>query len=128
MSNKQNNIGIGIVGLGWVSNQYIKSFINNKFCNIVAFCDINVAKAEKIKEKYNLPECKVYENFDDMLDNLEVKVVCIFTPNFDCRLFRSLFSSKNANFLDSTAFEPKKEFISYIIIDFFDNHIFLSLK
>ena len=51
MFSMQKSIGIGMIGLGWVSNQYMKSFLNNDFCEVLAICDIDVEKAEKIKEK-----------------------------------------------------------------------------
>lgn len=82
MNIKRDKIGIGIVGLGWVSGQYVKSFVNNKFCNIIAICDLDLEKAKKIKIEYNLSVSKVYQDFNAMLRDSDVNVVCILTPHF----------------------------------------------
>jgi len=82
MNIKKEKIGIGIVGLGWVSRQYIKSFINNRFCKIIAICDLEFEKAKKIKDEYNLSDCKIYKDFNNMLKDPDIDVVCILTPHF----------------------------------------------
>lgn len=73
---------VAVVGIGSISNHHIKALL--KFperCKIVAFCDIYPEKAEKSKELYNL-DCKIYDNHETMLKEMDIDVVHISTPPY----------------------------------------------
>ena len=75
-------IGVGIVGLGWVAEQYIKSFLLDSRTKIMAVCDLDKKRAIDLIEKYNLKNCEIFTNIDDLLMIKEVTIVCVLTPNF----------------------------------------------
>src|SRR3712207_3744740 len=76
-------VKIGIIGCGGIANKKhmpaMKS--NSDLCEIAATCDIIKERAEKAAAEYGAPGCKVYEDYHDLLDNPEVEVVHIRTPN-----------------------------------------------
>jgi predicted dehydrogenase len=74
--------GVGIVGLGWVSAQYIKSFSRNRNCEITALCTRDNQKGKNIITKYGLERCEIYNDLAAMLKGPEIDIVCILTPNF----------------------------------------------
>jgi predicted dehydrogenase len=82
MDNMNKDLGVGIVGLGWVSAQYIHSFIRNKNCDITALCTRDFDKGQSIVEKYNLNKCEVFTRLETMLEDGSLDIVCILTPNF----------------------------------------------
>ncbi len=77
-----NKLGIGIVGLGWVSTQYIKSFIRNQSCEITALCTRDYEKGQSVVEKFNLKKCDIFTHLETMLEEGSLDIVCILTPNF----------------------------------------------
>jgi len=68
-----------LVGCGRIANKHVDSLTNIKSSDLVAVCDINKAKAQKISSKAgNIP---YYTDYDEMLQNEEVDVVSILTPS-----------------------------------------------
>ena len=47
----------------------------------MAFCDIEVDKAEKAAEQYGVENAKVYEDYKELLKNEAIDVVHVLTPN-----------------------------------------------
>ena len=78
----QKKLKVGILGTGWVAPEYIKSFKNNNYCEIVALCNKNTEKANNIKIKFNLDNCKILNNIDDLLNINEIDIICILTPHY----------------------------------------------
>ena len=76
------NIKIGIIGCGGIANgKHMPSLAKVEGCEMVAFCDIVVERAEKAAEKYGVPGAKVFENYKDLLAMEEIDVVHVLTPN-----------------------------------------------
>ncbi|MBD5462914.1 MAG: Gfo/Idh/MocA family oxidoreductase [Lachnospiraceae bacterium] len=78
-----SKIKIGIVGCGGIANQKHMPAMkqNSDLCEIVAVCDIILEHAQKAAAEFGVPGCKVYEDYHDLLDNNDVEVVHVCTPN-----------------------------------------------
>ncbi|MDF2923043.1 MAG: oxidoreductase [Paenibacillaceae bacterium] len=71
---------IGIVGTGNIfKTAHLEPLINHEEVEIVALCDINKPKADKIAAEHNIPY--VYEKYEDMLKEQDLDIVDICTPN-----------------------------------------------
>lgn len=76
-------IGVAIVGTGIISEQHIKAYkMFADRCEILAVCDIFPEKAKTQKEKYNLKNAIVYEDYHQMLERKDIQLVSICTPPF----------------------------------------------
>lgn len=75
-------IKVGIIGCGGIANgKHMPSLMKVKNCEMVAFCDIIKERAENAAKKFGIPEAKVYTNYKELLDNSEIDVVHVCTPN-----------------------------------------------
>ena len=75
-------IKIGIIGCGGIANgKHMPSLAKVPGCEMVAFCDIIVERAEKAAKQYGTPDAKVFENYNDLLALEEIDVVHVLTPN-----------------------------------------------
>ncbi|MEP9851165.1 Gfo/Idh/MocA family oxidoreductase [Staphylococcus aureus] len=76
------NIKIGIIGCGGIANgKHLPSLEKIPEATMVAFCDIDLAKAKTAAQTYGNSDASVYEDYKKMLDNSSVDVVHICTPN-----------------------------------------------
>lgn len=69
-----------IIGLGVIGNVHAK-LLSLQGEEIVALCDVDVAAAEAIREKY-APDAVVYTDYVQMLDEAKPDVVHICTPHY----------------------------------------------
>jgi predicted dehydrogenase len=75
-------IKIGIIGCGGIANgKHMPSLSKVADCEMVAFCDIVVERAEKAAKTYGTPDAKVYEDYKELLKDPEIEVVHVCTPN-----------------------------------------------
>lgn len=76
-------IKIGIIGCGGISNnKHMPSLTRcGDLCEVIAFCDLVEEKAIKLANKYGMPGVKVYTDYKQLLENKEVDVVHVCTPN-----------------------------------------------
>lgn len=76
-------IKIGVIGCGGIANQ--KHFpalkANADLNEIVAFCDIQIERAEKAAKEFGVPGAQVTADYRELLANPEVEVVHVCTPN-----------------------------------------------
>jgi predicted dehydrogenase len=70
-----DRVNVGIIGVGYISPQYIKSCQMFDLTNVVACADVNVERAQKIAEEYNL---KAY-SVDDLLADDSIDLVMNLT-------------------------------------------------
>jgi predicted dehydrogenase len=74
---------IGMIGCGGIANQ--KHFpALSKFkdtCEMVAFCDIVLERAEKAAKEYGTADAKVYEDYNELLQDKSIDIVHVLTPN-----------------------------------------------
>ena len=78
-----NKLKIGIIGCGGIANNKHMPALTklSDKCEMIAFCDENVERAEKAAAQFGAPGAKVYADYHELLANPEVEVVHVLTPN-----------------------------------------------
>ncbi|MFC5466319.1 Gfo/Idh/MocA family protein [Lederbergia graminis] len=73
---------VAIVGCGGIANgKHLPSLSKVEQVELVAFCDIEVDRAEKAAAQYGVADAKVYENYKELLEDASIDVVHVLTPN-----------------------------------------------
>lgn len=72
------NIGFGIVGAGLVAPFHLNAIRDSRGGKAVGVFDINRERAAQVAEKFAI---KVFSSLEEMLDDKNVHVVCVATPN-----------------------------------------------
>lgn len=80
---KNGKLQVAVIGCGGIANQKHLPALKGQAekCDIVAFCDIIVERAEKACKEYGVPEAKVYTDYKELLKDSEIDVVHVCTPN-----------------------------------------------
>ena len=80
MENKKTRIGI--IGCGGIANgKHMPSLRKVKDCEMVAFCDVIVERAEKAAAEFGAEGAKVYTDYKELLKDESIDVVHVCTPN-----------------------------------------------
>ena len=75
-------IKVGIIGCGGIANgKHMPSLKKVENCEMVAFCDIILERAEKAKKEYGTEDAKIYEDYKELLKDESIDVVHVCTPN-----------------------------------------------
>lgn len=76
-------VKIGIIGCGGIANhKHMPSLVKcGDMCEIIAFCDIIEERAVKAAKEFGGPDAKVYTDYRELLENKEIEVVHVCTPN-----------------------------------------------
>ncbi len=75
-------IKIGIIGCGGIANgKHMPSLSKVENAEMVAFCDIIPERAEKAAKKFGSHCAKVYTDYRALLEDPEIEVVHVCTPN-----------------------------------------------
>ena len=75
-------IRIGIIGCGGIANgKHMPALKKIEGVEMVAFCDIIKARAEKAAKEYGVDGAKVYEDYKELLKDESIDVVHVCTPN-----------------------------------------------
>ncbi len=75
-------VKIGIIGCGGIANgKHMPALIQIPEVELIAFCDINVERAEKAKAKYGSADAKVYTDHREMLADAGIDIIHVCTPN-----------------------------------------------
>ncbi len=78
----EKKVKIGIIGCGGIANgKHMPSLSKLSDVEMVAFCDLEIEKAEKAKEQYGTPDAKVYTDYQELLKDSEIEVIHVCTPN-----------------------------------------------
>ncbi|MBQ8387727.1 MAG: Gfo/Idh/MocA family oxidoreductase [Clostridia bacterium] len=73
---------IGIIGCGGIANcKHMPALAKLDTAEMVAFCDIIEERAIKAREKFGTPECAVYTDYKQLLEDKSIDVVHVLTPN-----------------------------------------------
>ena len=79
MNNKK--LRYGLIGAGSnAERKHLNNYMTLPNVELVSICDVNIESAERLAQKYNIK--KVYSNYEDMLNNEELDLVSICTPNY----------------------------------------------
>ncbi len=74
-------VNIGIAGCGVHAQiAHIPVFKKNPDCNLIALCDTDTQKMDRLSVKYDIP--KRYSDFQEMIEDQELDAVVISTPNY----------------------------------------------
>ena len=73
--------GVGIRGAGWVSGEHIVAYNANPHTKIVAISSRRLSGCEVRAKEAGLKNATLYDNYDSMLDNPEIDIVSICTPD-----------------------------------------------
>ncbi len=77
-----DKVRVGIIGCGGIANgKHMPSLKKVAECEMVAFCDIIVEKAEKAAKEYGVEGAKVYADYKELLADKTIDVVHVCTPN-----------------------------------------------
>jgi UDP-N-acetyl-2-amino-2-deoxyglucuronate dehydrogenase len=71
-------INFAIVGCGRIAQRHAEHINNTTGCKLVATCDIELEKANKLADEF---EAKAYSSIEKLLENKDVDVVSICSPN-----------------------------------------------
>ncbi len=78
----EKTIKVGIIGCGGIANgKHMPSLKKVKNCEMVAFCDIVIEKAEKAAKDFGTPDAKVFADYKDLLAIEDIDVIHVCTPN-----------------------------------------------
>lgn len=76
-------LGVGIIGLGWVAGEHIKAYQQNPHCAVVALASHSREHAEAIQRQYDLPDARLYTDYQQLLRDPRVDVVSICSKNHE---------------------------------------------
>ena len=79
---EQKKLRVGIIGCGGIANaKHMPSLVKLDTVEMVAFCDIEIEKANKAVEEYGIATAKSHESYKELLKDESIDVVHICTPN-----------------------------------------------
>ena len=80
---KNGKLQVGVIGCGGIANQKHFPALTSQAdkCEIVTFCDIYIERAEVAAKQYGAEGAKVYKDYNELLNNPEIDVVHVCTPN-----------------------------------------------
>lgn len=74
----QNNTGyVGVIGCGIWGRNIVRNFYNLNALNIV--CDLDDDNLNQVKANY--PNVKITHDFNDLINNPDIKAICVITPS-----------------------------------------------
>jgi predicted dehydrogenase len=76
-------LGVGIVGIGWVAVEHLRAFLNNPRVAVVALCTRDVRRArERLRRAgVEVPGARFVRRYGELLEATDVNIVSIATPN-----------------------------------------------
>ena len=75
-----DTLGVGIIGCGWVAEEYIKAFGNDSRSEVRALANRSAARPEAYRAQYAL-DCSVDTDADKMLARDGIDIVVVSTPH-----------------------------------------------
>ena len=73
---------VGFIGCGGIAaSKHLSALAKIKEVELVGFCDLFVERAEQAKEKFDSNNAKTYTDYRKLLEDPEIDVVHICTPN-----------------------------------------------
>jgi predicted dehydrogenase len=74
-------LGVGIIGTGWVSGEYIRAFGANPHTRVRAIVSREKARAQAKAAEYDVADCRCYDRLEDMLEDPKIHIVVLCTPH-----------------------------------------------
>lgn len=76
---KDGKYQAGVIGLG-MGRPHCQGYIENPNCELLAICDINPTKLEKVKKEYNVP--RAYGDYKDLVNDPDIDIISVATPDY----------------------------------------------
>ena len=76
-----NELGVGIIGTGWVSNEHIRAYRQNPYTEVRGIAGSERSRAAAKIREWNLDHCRAYADVHEMLKDDAIKIVSICTPH-----------------------------------------------
>jgi predicted dehydrogenase len=80
-----NRVVMAIIGVGWMGDNHVGSFLKIPEAQLVAVCDVDdehlQAAKQKIDEKYGNQDCVTYRAFEEVLSRRDIDAVSIAVPD-----------------------------------------------
>lgn len=73
--------GVLIVGTGWVSGEHIRAFNMNPHAKVVGIVSRDENRGTAKAKQFGASEATIYTDYDKALENPDINIVCICTPN-----------------------------------------------
>ncbi|GIN71511.1 oxidoreductase [Bacillus sp. J14TS2] len=78
----ETKLKVAIIGCGGIANgKHMPTLSKLDQVELVAFCDIILERAREAAAKFGIGEAKIYENYEDLLEDESIDVVHVLTPN-----------------------------------------------
>lgn len=75
----EGTVRVGIIGCGRVSGHHCRSIVETEGVELIAVCDLDIAKAEAYRDQFG---ARAYDNYHRMLqENPAINTVAIVTPS-----------------------------------------------
>ena len=78
MTNQSKKIGIGIVGLGVISDQHARSVLDVENAELIAASSRTQKNREEFSQQFNIP---VFADYEEMLVREDIQAISICTPS-----------------------------------------------
>ena len=78
-----SKLRVAVIGCGGIANgKHLPALTGqSEKCEIVALCDIILERAQQAAVDFDLPEAKVYQDYQQLLSEVKPDVVHVCTPN-----------------------------------------------
>jgi predicted dehydrogenase len=77
----QKVYGAGLIGTGWVCDEYIKAFQSNPHCRVMTICGLEAAHASAKAAAHGLRDCAAFGDLSEMLKEKDLDIVAVCTPH-----------------------------------------------
>src|SRR5215510_13612010 len=79
MASHYKKYGVGILGLGWVSGEYVKAFRDHPLTDVAGIFNRTPGKASRLMESLGV-HGREYASEDELFDDDRVKIIVSCTP------------------------------------------------
>ncbi len=76
-----DKLRVGFIGTGRISDLHALAYLDDERAEIVALCDRNLALARSRGRQWNVPENRIFSEYDDMLALEDIDLVEILLPH-----------------------------------------------
>ncbi len=78
---KNGKFGCALWGCGWVASGHIAAYLKNPDCQLIGIGSRSSGSVQAKIAEFSLHDIKIYEKFEDILNDSTVDIVSICTPN-----------------------------------------------
>lgn len=79
----KKELGVGVIGTGWVAGAHIDNFKAIEGCKVVALCSRDLERARAKARQHNIADAEAYDDLAEFLKHPGLDIVVICTPHPD---------------------------------------------